>query len=63
MSDFPAKYTVFWPGQTIHVCDRHFTGICNLSAAMGMPIPDLREEEGHQCENCVNEARKQKSPS
>lgn len=57
-SEYPAKYTVFWPGQTIHVCERHHGGITNLSAAMGMSMPDSREEEGHECENCVNEARK-----
>ena len=57
-SKFPAKYTVFWPGQTIHVCELHYGGIANLSTAMGMPMPDSREEEDHECENCVNEARK-----
>ena len=65
MSDieFPAKYTVFWPGQTIHVCKRHYGGIANLSIAMGMPMPDSREEEGSECENCVNEAAKAESES
>ena len=59
MSDFefPEKYTVFWPGQTIHVCSIHHVGIINLAVAMGMPIPDMREEEGHECKNCVTEAR------
>ena len=63
MSDieFPAKYTVFWPGQTIHVCERHYEGIKNLSAAMGMAMPDRREEDSDQCENCVNEAAKAES--
>lgn len=62
-SEFPAKYTVFWPGQMIHVCERHYGGIENLSTAMGMSMPDSREEEGHDCENCVNEAGKTRSES
>lgn len=61
MSDFPAKYTVFWPGQTMHVCERHYNGIVNLSTAMGMPVPDRREEDWNSCENCVNEALKESS--
>ncbi len=60
MSDFPAKYTVFWPGQTVHACQRHFDGINHLASAMGSPAPDFREEPDNQCENCVNEAKKEK---
>jgi len=54
----PAKYTVFWPGETIHVCDRHLQDMENISRAMGMPIPDKREEDGNECENCKNENSK-----
>jgi len=53
--NYPAKYTVFWPGQTIHCCERHYQGVVALARAMAMPIPDRREEGGHQCENCMNE--------
>ena len=56
--NFPAKYTVFWPGQTVHTCQEHFDGLQKVASVMGMPAPDFREEEGHQCENCVNEAKK-----
>ncbi len=55
---YPAKYTVFWPGQTVHVCDQHLDGIKGLSQAMGMPVPDMRKEAGNECENCKNEADK-----
>jgi len=56
---FPAMYTVFWPGgQTVHCCQSHFNGVNLLAAAMGIPAPDFREEDGHQCENCINEAKK-----
>ena len=59
MSDFPAKYTVFWPGQTVHCCERHYEGIVAISNAIGMPVPERREEPGNQCENCVNESKKE----
>lgn len=56
-TNYPAKYTVFWPGQTIHCCEKHFHGVANLSRAMGMPMPDSRVEDGFECENCRNEAK------
>ena len=53
--EFPATLTVFWPGKTVHVCERHYMGLLNISQAMGMPAPDSREEHGHECKNCVHE--------
>lgn len=56
--EYPAKYTVFWPGQTVHACQRHFDGLKQLNAVMGGATLDYREEGGNQCSNCVNEAKK-----
>lgn len=60
IGDHPAKYTVFWPGQTVHVCQQHFDWLNHVSAAMCAGAFDLgfREEAGNQCQNCVNEAKK-----
>ena len=60
MEHKPAKYTVFWPGQTVNVCQRHFDGLNKLNDAMGGSTLDYREEPGNQCENCVHEAKKER---
>lgn len=57
-AEYPAKYTVFWPGQTVHVCQRHYDGLMKVNAAIGGTTLDYREEAGNQCTNCVNEAKK-----
>lgn len=58
LGEHPAKYTVFWPGQTVYACQTHFDGLKHLNAAMGGATLDYREEAGNQCGNCVNEAKK-----
>ena len=57
----PAKYTVFWPGQTIHTCQRHFDKVNQINDAIGGLMLDYREEPGNQCGNCVNEAKKEQA--
>ena len=60
--EFPAKYTVFWPGQTVHVCQTHFDGLMRLNKAMGCGHLDFREEPDKECMNCVSEAKKEMKP-
>lgn len=55
---YPAKYTVFWPGRTVHCCEAHYQGLVKLADAMGMPAPDKREESGNECGNCRHEAER-----
>lgn len=56
-TDFPAKYTVFWPGQTVRCCQTHFDGLMRVNSAMGGAPVDYRKEDGDQCGNCINEAK------
>jgi len=61
-TEFPAKYVVFWPGQEVKACEKHFQGLQSLNTAMGgAPLASrLLEEIGEsgECSNCKNESKK-----
>ncbi len=58
-TEFPAKYLVFWPGQEVKACEKHFQGLQNLNSAMGGVTLSSRllEDIGEvgECSNCINE--------
>ena len=60
--EFPAKYVVFWPGQEVKACEKHFRGLHGLNNAMGSATLSSRllEDMGEsgECSNCKNESNK-----
>ena len=62
MSEHPAEYVVFWPGQEVLACKEHMNQLNALNSAMGGAPLSARNladiGESGECANCVNEAKK-----
>jgi hypothetical protein len=56
--DYPAAFTVHWPAGPVPACVKHARALIGLGRVMGMHVPATAPEEGAQCTNCINEARR-----
>ena len=53
-----ADFLVHWPGKSVHVCSMHGVQLQNIADAMGLKLMMTHAEPGAQCENCLNELKK-----
>ena len=57
---FPAAVLVHGAGQSVYACERHAVAISNVLTLLGASCNMEVAEEGHECSNCVNEAKLKK---